>query len=155
MGIMKRAFHITIILFILFACISKENKIKNKFIKIIEKELKLIQQEEIQKRDNPKCELKSSLFEENYYSAYYYDFKEYEYNIKKTDSIVSPYIATVTFNGIAYVKKGKTLQDCLNNDWKMRGEEEFQETKGGLDLLQRYIYYKQKFAYQDGEWVLK
>ena len=118
----------------------------------------MLQEKENERRDNPECKRREfgppperppasigePLSEEIEYYDYYTDywvFTGYEYDITKTNSLVSPYTAKVRFKGTRYVKTGKTLKDCLNSDWKNYGEE-------GSPFLQKY-------AFQDGEWALK
>jgi len=143
MGLLKRAFYITIVSIFLISCTSKEEKIKNEeekikaeFIIKIDNELKLLQKQENEKRNNPKCEPVGS--PPAYLSFYRVFTGMYTYDILKTNSIVSPYIAGVTFKCIEYRKRGETMRDCLINQW---------ESDGKVKNSREYNY-----AYQDGEW---
>lgn len=75
------------------------------------------------------------------YDADYYVLSGYKYDIRKTDSVVTPYTATVSFSGIHYIRTGATLQECKDAGWGMGSN--FEEA-----LFQTY-------AYQDGKWILK
>jgi len=143
MGLLKRAFYITIVSIFLISCTCKEEKIKDEeekikdeFIIKIGNELKLLQKQENEKRVIPKCEPVGS---PPTYLAFYRVFTGmYTYDILRTNSIVSPYVAGVTFRCIEYRKRGGTMQDCLNNKW---------ESDGKVKNSREYNY-----AYQDGEW---
>ncbi len=144
MQIMRnRAFYIAIIFFVLVACTSGEEKIKDKFTKKIDKELKLLQEKEMERRNNPECKTSEFAWDKSYHTTYWV-FTGYEYDISKTDSIVSPYTAKVQYKGISYLKEGNTLEDCLNSNWIAYANG--RETK---------LFLQQKYTYQDGEWILK
>jgi hypothetical protein len=145
---MKDIFHITVISILLFACTAIEktdkenpNKIKSNFTAMIDEKLKVLQEEE-NKRKDAQCKLfEFARSKKDEYSSNYWVLTGYKYKIIKTKSIVSPYVADVQYKGIMHYKTGKTLQDCLNKDWQSN-------RKKKLFLLQKY-------AYQDGTWVLK
>lgn len=137
MGRFKLFFCIGIIFLTLFAC-SEENRIKSKFTKLVDKKLQIHQGLEMEKKDNPQCILDDGLtfskdelshydkditngflkyLSVSPYDADYYVLSGYKYDIRKTDSVVTPYTATVSFSGIHYIRTGATLQDCKNSGW--------------------------------------
>lgn len=114
--------------------LNDENIIKDSFIKMIEGEFSKLKQQGHKSRDS--CfEDKGGMFH-----IRYTEWINYVYDIKKTDSIVTPYYGNVIFKGIFYFKDGKTNDDCIKSPWN----------KSLNDQIRRKSY-----AYQDGNWILK
>lgn len=157
----------SVVIFLIFcvSCATKEEKAKRKFIKTIEIEFAVLKSKEDVEKETPHCQLVNSndlfgfgelpklqvienrkvfLMEETKYEyvAVYREYTghEYNYDIKKTNSVVTPYTGDVSFISNTFKKHGATLQECLDSDWK---------------LLFKSITVNQNYAYQDGEWVLK
>jgi len=78
--------------------------------------------------------------------ALYYEFENnYEYNIEKTTSIISPYIATLKFKTKTFMKEGKTELEVNNAKWV---EEVYPPgSKKNINISH--------YAYQNGNWVYK
>jgi len=76
--------------------------------------------ENFKKAKNSICEERISINGEKYYreDKIIYD-PEVEYDVQKTNSIVHPYVATLTFNSESYYREGKTLQECSDSEWKL------------------------------------
>lgn len=95
--------------------------------------------ENLLKKYDKKCTLIHSLSSDVYY-AKYVEITGYDYNINKTNSIVSPYIASVNISGNYCEKEGITEDECLNKNWSL------------LENIGLFI--ELRYAYQDGEWIL-
>lgn len=117
---------------------SPENKVKDSFLKTIQEELKSLKAWSEEEKNNPQ-ESVYHLQSNNSWHAFYTEYYEFEYDIKKTDSIVTPYIGIVTFKGREFTKIGTNKEECLNADWKM--------LRNATPTL--------NYAYQDGNWVIK
>src|SRR5208283_3644849 len=76
---------------------SNEIKIKNDFLQTISQELRSLQKWGISSKDNPESTIQYWKFNNTWF-AFYSDWdNEYSCDIKKTDSIITPYIGIVTF----------------------------------------------------------
>jgi hypothetical protein len=131
---------ICILILCIFISCSKEERLKKQFVKIVKSEMALINENHSKKKNNPECILDNYPISGTQYHAKYYEITGYDYNIIKTDSLVSPYIATVQFRGNYYEKEGNTEEKCLNQDWVIP------KNKG--------VFIEYRYAYQDGEWAL-
>lgn len=157
----------TLFISISYAQVNNPNKINRDFVKVINIELKSLQEDGLRAktetertiifREVPlsekayRQEFKRSFgmtgrhkdddFYEDDWIAFYVEWDDkFAYDIRKTDSIVSPYIGIVTFIGKRYVKIGTTKMACLSSPWKR------------VDKLSRLTL---KYLYQDGKWMLK
>lgn len=118
-------------LFIFCIACSQEGKAKRNFVSIIEKEFKSLKAEEIERKEEPKCqlinaddpfglELPALTKEKNYeYLANYREYIKYRYDIQKKDSIVSPFYGRVTYIFNSFEKRGSTMQECIDSEWKL------------------------------------
>jgi hypothetical protein len=114
------------------------DKIQRSFVKTIDNELKRLKSLALNVKQNPETELK---YIGNTWRVSYSDFSnKYSYDIRKTDSITSPYMGVVTFYFQFYVKEGKTREECLRAPWRL-----------WLDQ-QRLVYI---YAFQGGKWGFK
>ncbi len=114
------------------------SKVKESFKQIIDKELKSLQDWGALEKDNPEKTIKYWKYG-NDWRAFYKHYYSYNYDIQKTNSIVSPYIGIVTFKGLRFEKVGNTKTECLNAEWKEVGK--------SIPTL--------KYTYQDTIWILK
>ncbi|MGB7911729.1 MAG: hypothetical protein WCF59_05840 [Desulfobaccales bacterium] len=156
-----------------FAQSDNQIKIKNSFLKTINNELRSLQEYGLKPKNNPEIsvfQLRSDqqlqeskqLHEEirrlgghvieddlaTYkWVAFYYEYdNEYAYNIEVSNSIVSPYVGTVTFYNREWEKGGMSKESCLNAPWKLRHE----SSSGDTTIFKSTLIY----AYQEGQWVL-
>jgi protein involved in polysaccharide export with SLBB domain len=117
---------------------SDEAKVKESFVNTIEKELESLSVWGAKSKAHPENSIKYWDSDREWH-AFYTEYVNYSYDIQKTNSIISPYIGIVTFEGKTYEKVGTTKKDGLNSEWK-----EIHESDPTL-----------KYAYQDGTWILK
>lgn len=118
-----------------------QNKIKTVFLEMISNELRLLQIEAFKNRDTPKVFQTGNAW----HSIYIEWNNEYSYDIKTSNSIISPYIGVVTFYGKAWVKIGTTREECLKAPWRPWID------SMGMPMISQKTF---KYAYRDGEWVL-
>ena len=128
-------FCIAVTLLIFCVACSQEGKAKRNFVSIIEKEFEALKVAEVERKEQPKCQLINA----DEYLANYREYFKYTYDIKKTDSVVTPFLGRVSFIFNIFDKRGATMQECIDSEWK--GE--------------KWYYRSQEYAYQDGEWVLQ
>lgn len=62
---------------------------------------------------------------------------KFTYDIRGTNSLISPYVGIATFHSELWIKKGGTKEECLMAPWKKSLS--FKETR--------------KFFYQNGKWT--
>ncbi len=132
-------FCIAVTLLIFCVACSQEGKAKRKFVTVIEKEFEALKTEEVERKEQPKCQLINAddpfgrtfglpllppppgmedRLKGNEYWADYREYIKYEYNIKKTDSIVTPFLGHVSFMYDIIIKRGSTMQECIDSEWK-------------------------------------
>ena len=71
------------------------------------------------------------------YSVMYSDrSSNFNYDIKVTNSLISPYVGIVIFRDKVWKKEGYTREECIRSNWKSMS---FKTTW--------------KFFYQDGKWI--
>jgi hypothetical protein len=114
-------------------------EVKESLLKTLNSELLSLQSWGIGSKDNPEKELQRFKSDNSWNSFYSEWSSEYSYDIKKTDSIVSPYMGIVTFYGKVWWKRGNTVEGCLNANWQIIGD--------STATL--------KYLYQEGKWILK
>jgi hypothetical protein len=117
---------------------SETEMIKESFLQTIHREFSSLQRLTEDEKAYPEKTIKYWEFD-NTWHAFYDEYYDFTYDIKKTDSIVTPYLGIVTFRGKSFEKKGDSKAECLNDKWK---------TSHDSDPSLKY-------AYQDGVWVLK
>ena len=139
---MKNRFNVMVGLLILFLFRTVQcqdlTKIKGSFEQLIDKELNSLKEWGEEEKANPEKTISYWDFSHNWH-AFYEEYFTYNYDIQKTNSIMSPYIGIVTFDGRRYEKVGDTKKECLNAQWKDVGQT--------IPTL--------KYAYQDTSWILK
>lgn len=99
------------------------------------------------KRLGVKNQKDDNLFEDKYKAFYSEWDKNFTYDIKKTDSLVSPCIGVVKFYGKQYYKEGKTKEECLSSPWRV----ETSNVDGRPLIYEPTLIY----SYQNGKWTLK
>ena len=115
--------------------IHSETTVKDSFLKTVQEEFKSLQAWGQRRKNNPeKCE------RDNSWNAFYDEYYDFEYDIQKTNSRVTPYIGIVTFKGKSFTKRGTSKEECLNAEWKW------------LDVNSKPTL---QYHYQYGKWVLK
>jgi hypothetical protein len=113
----------------------KKGMVKESFQKTVQEEFKSLQAWGQRRKNNPeKCE------RDNSWNAFYDEYYDFEYDIQKTNSRVTPYIGIVTFKGKSFTKRGTSKEECLNAEWKW------------LDVNSKPTL---QYSYQHGKWVLK
>ncbi len=125
---------------------AQEADVKREFLVIIKQEFASLKALGERDKANPQATLRYSKYDKVWH-AFYEDYYTFEYDIQKTNSIVSPYMGVVTFKGKAFEKKGPTEAECLSADWSLM------IGPIGTDISNRSPTLK--YAYQDGKWVLK
>lgn len=129
---------------------SQEGKAKRSFVSIIEKEFEALKAEEVKRKKQPKCqlinaddpfglELPALTKEKKYeYLANYREYTKYTYDIKKTDSVVTPFLGRVTYIFNSFDKRRATMQECIDSEWELfpiRKSEESEKAREQLELL--------------------
>lgn len=130
---MRKGIIITCLLFI--ACqpgISEEEKIKTSFLTSIDPIISRIKSD-----DRRFCA--PSTASSGFFGAYIRYKEGFEYDIRKTDSLISPYVATVMLKFDIYETNGSTQEACLSD-------------AGSTSKQHSEDYF---FAYQDGKWIAK
>lgn len=126
---------------ILVSCESKEERLKKELLVLAEENLKTIKAEAEESKNMPCFRLSSGR-----YSLLYYEYSDtYSFDIRKTDSITTPYLAVVNYPPKAYEKEGDDDLSCR----QAIPQAVPPKYKNVNDPSTIY------FAYQDGKWVLK
>lgn len=152
-------FCIAVTLLIFCVACSQEGKAQRNFVSIIEKEFEALKAEEVERKEQPKCQLinagdpfgsglpalpsllgmedtKEGKYE---YLANYREYIKYTYDIKKTDSVVTPFLGRVSFIFNSFDKRGSTMQECIDSEWELfpiRKGKELEKAKEQLELLE-------------------
>jgi len=116
---------------------SNTEMLKKSFLRTIRQDFKSYQNSAEEDKAQPEKTITYNKSNNTWYAVYHecYDFT---YDIKRTDSIVLPYLGVVTFRCKSFGKKGTSKAECLNDKWTS----DYDST---LTL---------KYAYQEGGWVL-
>lgn len=143
---MKNKFTLIVILALLlesyafsYAQTEEAKNIRGSFITAVERELKSLQSWGLRSKNSPEREIKYWEFDKTWNTFYSKWSNKYSYDIRKTNSLVSPYVGIVTFYGQDYRKTGKSKEECLKAPWKP------------MDVPSHPTL---KFLYQDGSWIL-
>ncbi len=83
---------------------SETEAVKENFLQTIQKEFSSLQSMAEDEKTHPEKTIKYWDFD-NTWHAFYTEYYDFTYDIKKTDSIVTPYIGIVTFRGKNFEKK--------------------------------------------------
>ena len=96
--------------------------------------------------DGNAWQIKSGAYKDKWYKFRMITDKDYSYDIQKTDSIVSPYEAIVTFT----LKTEKT--NIYNTKNEAEADNNYKSDSNDMFYISKYKYH---YAYQDGKWMYK
>jgi hypothetical protein len=102
-----------------------------------EKSLHYVSSLGIYRDSNPEFAKKNPEYLKPWKASYKIFSDQFTYDIRTTNSLISPYISIATFNSTIWVKVGGTKEECLRAPWEpvIRNRETW------------------RFLYQDGKWI--